>query len=297
MPHSTQEILMRERITDEIFFALGLPKQGWQRRAFGWLFRLPSARFAHLFADADEAVGRGGTQPGFQVLVRRLVADLQARGGEHLPTRGALIVASNHPGAYDSICIGSYIARPDLKIILSETNFYRAVPNAMRHFIFVPADDSGKMLALRSAVEHLQSGGALLQFGSGLIEPDPAYAPGAEAALGDWSASLEIMLRKAPEAQLALCIASGVLLPRFARHPLTRLLRKPMDRRRLAEFTQVITQLLSPRAVSAAVRLSFAPPVSARELASEGGGRRLMPAVQARAAALLAEHMRAWYAA
>lgn len=288
---------MRERITDEIFFALGLPKQGWQRRAFGWLFRLPTARFGQLFGEADEAVGREGTQAGFRVVVSRLVADLQARGQENLPTRGGLIVVANHPGAYDSICIGSYIARLDLKIILSDTNFYRAAPNALQHFILVPDDANGRMLALRSAVEHLQSGGALLQFGSGLIEPDPAYAAGAEQALADWSPSLEIMLRKAPETQLVLTIASGVLLPRFARHPLPRLMRKPIDQRRLAEFMQVIQQLIFPRSVRATVRLSFAPPVSVPELAAEGGGRRLMPAIQARAAKLLAEHMRAWYEA
>jgi hypothetical protein len=286
---------MRERITDEIFFALGAPKQGWQRRAFGWIFRFPTARFSYLFAEADEAVGRAGLPAGCAVIAHNLVADLQARGLEHLPRQGPLIIASNHPGAYDSVCIASYLPRPDLKIILSDTNFYRAMPNTHPRFLYVTDDSAGRMLALRGAIEHLQSGSALLQFGTGLIEPDPAYASGAEESLGEWSPSLEIMLRKVPDTQLVLSIASGVLLPKFARHPFTRLHKKPLNQRRLAEFIQVIQQLIFPRSVCVVVRVSFAAPVSAAELAGEGSGRRLMPAIQARARVLLAEHMRAWY--
>ena len=47
---------MRERITDEIFLALGLRKDGIPRRLFGRLFYLPTSRFVHMFAEADAAV-------------------------------------------------------------------------------------------------------------------------------------------------------------------------------------------------------------------------------------------------
>lgn len=55
MPDSSQIDQLRERITDEIFFALGFKKQGIMRRVFGRLFYLPTHRFARMFAEADEA--------------------------------------------------------------------------------------------------------------------------------------------------------------------------------------------------------------------------------------------------
>ena len=82
----------------------------------------------------------------------------------------------------------------------------------------------------------------------------------------------------------------------FARHPLTRLRKDPVERRRLAEFMQVISQMVSPRLVQPQVRLSFAAAVSAAELAAEcPPAGRLLPAIQARACRLLEEHVRTWY--
>ena len=153
-------------------------------------------------------------------LARSLEVSVSARGLEQIPADGPLLIVSNHPGAYDSAVLCSCIPRPDLKIIVSDVPFYRAFPNISRQMIFVPADPPGRMLALRSAVEHLQDGGAILQFGTGKIDPDPEVQPGAESALADWLPSIELMLRKAPLTKLVLAIASGVVQRRFVDHPL-----------------------------------------------------------------------------
>lgn len=285
---------MRERITDEIFMALGARRDGMARRLLGRLFYLPTQRFAEIFSAADEAAEREGLSSACRVVVEKLQVRVQAHGLENLPAEGPLLVVSNHPGAYDSVAIGSRIARRDLRILVYETSFYQALPTIGGKLIQAPDDPPGRMLALRTAVQHLQSGGSLLQFGSGLIEPDPASLPGAEEALELWSPSVEIMLRKAPQTNVVLAMASGVLLPRYARHPLTRLRREPMAQRRLAEFMQIIRQLTAPSAVPAAACLSFAPPVTAAELADESGGARLFPALIARARCLLNEHRARW---
>lgn len=295
MKNETSVDLLRERIIDEIFLALKLKSVGWHRRAFGPLLRLPTQRFAELFARADEAIRTGGMPAGCRVVVEGFDLRLETHGEEYLPDSGPLLIVSNHPGAYDSVSIGSHLRRSDLKIIAMVTPFYRAMTYADKWFIYATGDQAGRMLAIRNAVAHLQSGGALLQFGSGLIEPDPAIYPDTNNTLKDWSPSIEIMLRKAPETQIVLTAASGVLLKRFAKHPLTRLVRGGINQRRVAEFTQVITQLVNPASVTVETKISFAAPVGLEQLAAESGERRLMPAILERESRLLAEHRREFY--
>lgn len=280
---------MRERITDEIFFALGFKKRGLMRRIFGRLFYLPTNRFARMFAEADEAVGREGIPAGCMVVRYHMQVKVNAAGVEHLACAGPLMVLSNHPGAYDSVAIGSLIPRKDLRIIVYEIPFYHVLPEIGPRLIYVPDDPAGRMVALRTAIQHLQNGGALLQFGAGTIEPDPAVQPGAVEMLQLWSPSVEIMLRKAPETCVVLTVASGVLLPRFFNHPIPRLRREPVARRRLAEFMQVLQQLAFPGSVHAEARLRFAPPFKAADLLGEGRMDRLMPELIQAEHRLLAE--------
>ena len=55
------------------------------------------------------------------------------------------------------------------------------------------------MLAMREALRHLESGGAVLLFARGTIDPDPAFMAGGESELNGWSRSLEIFLGSVPE--------------------------------------------------------------------------------------------------
>ena len=126
-----------------------------------------------------------------------------------------------------------------------------------------------------------------------LIEPDPATHTVDDTVFAKWSASLEILFRKAPETQVVPTIASGVLLERFSRHPLVRLRRDAMDKRRLAEFLQIIRQLVKPSAVYARPKISFGEPFTLAEALREGDSRRAMPGVISRMKAHLADHL-AW---
>jgi hypothetical protein len=206
-----------------------------------------------------------------------------------------LLIISNHPAAYDSVALGSCVQRRDLRIIVYETGFYHALPHIDPWFIYATSEPSGRMLALRTAIQHLQAGGCVLQFGSGTIEPDPSLVKGAFQTLRSWSRSIEIMLRKAPETMVVIAMTSGVLLRRFAYHPLTYLRKGAVNRRRLAEFIQIITQLLSPRAVQAKTRLSFAPPLSTSQLTAESQDGSLMQPILRRAYGLFEEHIRTYY--
>jgi hypothetical protein len=281
---------LRNKITDEICYALGLGRSGWRRFILRPLVWLPADRFSRFVARFDARVPLEGLPGGARQLMSDLGVKVQARGLEQVPREGPLLVVSNHPGAYDSIAIASLLPRKDLKIVVSDIPFLRAVPETCQRFIFVPPAGSGRMAVLREAIQHLQSGGAVMIFAHGDVEPDPGFMQGARETIGEWSASVEVMLRKAPQAWLQVVIASDVLVEKFVRSPIARLRRTPTRQQKLAEFLQVIQQLVFPGSVRAEVHLSFARPVPASEL----GPDRLMPGVIALARALLGDHLAAF---
>jgi 1-acyl-sn-glycerol-3-phosphate acyltransferase len=280
-------VVFREKIIDEIFYALGLPRRGPLRRWLGPVFRLPAGRFGRIAAAADVASGSEGITGGARRILPLLSLNPLARGTGNIPSDGPLLVASNHPGAYDSVAILSCIPRKDMKVFISDVAFSRAFSSAGRYFIYTPKNKAGRMSALKTSIDHLQSGGSLLIFAHGEVEPDPEFNPGASEAIGDWSRSLEIMLRRVPEARLLVTIASGVLMPRFMKNPLVKIRKSAARRQKLAEVLQISQQMIFPRRVQTHIHISFAQPVQGKELA----GAPMMPAVINIARRLLEDHM------
>lgn len=287
--------VLQRLILDEMARTFGAAPEGFVRRVLASIAALPTGRFGRLFSAADREVAAGGVGAGCGRLLADIGVHVAARGVENLPARGPLLVASNHPGATDSLALASSMRRGDLMILLREIPFFRALPNASVRFLYATHEPRGSMLALRATIRHLQEGGAVLMFGTGKIEPDPELQAGAVAALARWSRSIEIILRRVRDLRLVLAAASGVMSRAFLYNPLRLLRRDPVDRRRIVEYLQVITQMLLPRLFDLTVKLSFAPPVTADELDLEGGGSGLMTALLDRERRLLAAHQAAWY--
>jgi len=282
---------IRSSITDEICYAISGSRTGFLRWLSGPLFYLPANKFAHMFARFDEEVGRSGLSSGARLLLPEFSLKVTAQGTENIPTTGPLLIVANHPGVYDSVVIAASIPRQDLKLVASDVKVARSLSATSRRLILVPVEtliSPGRMVALRSSIEHLKSGGSLLIFARGEVEPDPAVAPGAYDEIANWYPSLEIMLRKVPAARLQIVIASHMLLPQFVNSPIIKIRRNPPQQQKLAEFIQVIQQLVFPKSVDANVRLSFYPPVSVSELVKG----EVMPAIIQLARQALQEHIR-----
>lgn len=284
---------LQSYITDEVFLALGLPPQGRLRPLLEPLFRTATRGFSGLAAEFDAIVARLGFKAAAAWLLPKFTRQVFIRQATPAPESGPLLLASNHPGTLDSLVIAASLPRDDLKIIAGGIPFLRGLPNAARHLIYAPLDPHGRMGAVRQAIRHLQAGGALLLFASGGIDPDPAIMPGASEAFHRWSHSLEIFLRSIPSTQVVITIASHVLERRFWRNPLRHLRRARMDRQRIAEFLQVIRQMVSPGSVLLSPRLSYAAPVSYERELAEGQADAVRQSILSRAEAQLAEHL-AW---
>ena len=284
---------LKRLLMDEIFKALGWPERSFARTILEPVLSTATRRFAELGAAFDRYAAEHGFCEAARWVLPRFIKGLETHGTENIPQEGPLLVAANHPGTFDSLLISAHVARPDYKIVAGAIPFLQHLPVASRYLIYTPTRDllQARMNVLRAAIRHLGEGGALLIFPSGRIDPDPAVLPNAEQELGRWSRSLEIFLRKVPQTRVLITIVSGVLSAEYLRHPITWLQRERIDRQRLAEFWQVVQQLLSPGKLMPSPSITFAPPLSVDELRAEGQADRLLSAVIARAKRLLAEHM------
>ena len=260
---------LSDSLTYEIIHALGLPRTlGWQR-FFKPLFRRATEQLCHIGLTFDRLILERGFSRAAEWSLSNWCRGILARGREHVPAEGPLLVVSNHPGAYDALVIAAQLQRDDLRVVASDLPLLRDLPNLRRRIFFIPIniqDTFHRMSGLLSAVRYLRDGGAVLLMGSGTIDPDPAVYPGASAHLQRWSEATDVFLRFVPEARVLLSAVSHIVSPKWARHPLTWLQRAGMPRRRLAEFGQVLQQLFSPGSLYVSPRLSFAPPLNAAEL-------------------------------
>ncbi len=249
----------------EIYKAGKIPNIQIIRKLVKVLLRKPVSNFSHFIARLDALIGAYGFVDAARIAIDELSGGYQSSGAERIPSSGPLIVASNHPGTYDGFALIANMQREDFKIMVSGIPFFQNLPNASKYLIYSTRDVQVRMQAMRDSISHLKSGGALLIFPSGRIDPDPAVLPGAESALSLWSRSILVFKKKVPESSLVLAITSGVLSKAFANHPYPRLFRNDHERRRVMEFMQIIKQMVRRKPVSVNPCVSFSLPVTLPE--------------------------------
>jgi hypothetical protein len=282
---------LSDSLVNEIVNAVGLPKMGITQRTFDRLFHKATERLATIGVTTDRIIAKSGLSKGAEWMHSNWCSSVSVRGQETIPQEGPLLIVSNHAGTYDSLILTSRIGREDLKIISSDIPFFKKLPNISSHLIFLSDKTGDRVAATRSGIRQLKGGGAFLIFGTGLIDPDPEVYPDAGKQIEHWSPSIDLFLQTVPEARVVVTIISGVLSQRWGHHPITWLRRIDWQKRRLAEFGQVLQQLFSPGSLYLAPHVSFAPPVSVEVLRRESGSGRVLPAVIARGKTLLVEHM------
>lgn len=250
----------------ELNKSLGFRKDGLAQPFLKLLVWKPMVRFSELATIFEHQVVQEGWQKASAWFISHFVDKVKALGTEHIPKEGPLVIAANHPGAYDSLVISSQIPRDDVKIISSDIPFIKKLPDTSKHMIFSSHDTHDRMSAARGALRHLKNGGTLLVFARGTMDPDPAFMPGSEVELTRWTSSLGLFLRNVPQTKLAVSMISGVLSPKYINHPATLFRRGRVNKQRLSEFFQVMYQLLVPGKLMVSPNLSFGPPVTLDDL-------------------------------
>jgi hypothetical protein len=140
-------------------------------------------------------------------------------------------------------------------------------------------------------LRHLANGGSVLIFPSGHLDPDPEFMTGAAEGLEEWSRSVALILRRAPESQLLVAIVGGVLEPRFLSHPLVRLGPKGWEGQRLAEVLQIMQQMVFKTRYALSPRVTFGQPVTAATLRDQSPSEDLLQGIVDHARQVLALHL------
>jgi hypothetical protein len=265
-PDFDQLTALRISILDDVFKDFNQARKRWVRKLLEPLAWLSINRFANMMLRLDHTISQDGFRQGLSDLASNFVNDVQVRGAEHIPSEGPLLLVSNHPGTIDSAAIGAELPRDDLSIIASNFPLLQRLPHASQHLIFIDPHASMNLSGVRSAINHLKSGGAVLIFPSGRVEPDPAIMPGAIEKIQNWSSSIEFFLCKVPQTQVVITIISGVLSPVFLHNPINRLLRGIRDPIMIAEVSQVITQMILRKRFRMNPWVSFDLPLTVDEL-------------------------------
>lgn len=286
---------LRHLLLGQIFNAFGRPLPTWLRWTLTPLFLPITHKFARVLLQLDQQLACGDIVAAARWFLPQFVEEVRSSGGEHIPPAGPLLIAANHPGAYDIFALVSNLPRRDVRVIVSDETLYRTLPHLDPYLIYVTHDPHNRMAAVRQMLQHLKSGGAVIIFPSGQVDPDPAILPGALQSLELWSGSLEVLLRRAPETCLVVAIASGVLSPRVLQHPLTRLPRQAWQQRKLAEFIQVMLQFSFGVKFGLLPCISFSPAERVITPGASSNTLELQPVILQRAVQALTSHMEHFY--
>lgn len=279
-------------INNEVILAMGLSPEKWPGRHLHPLLSRATGRFSAMFATADRIIARDGLSAAARWVLLNLVRDFRVRGVQNIPAEGPIVIASNHPGTVDSLAIGASARREDLKIIASDVPFLKGLSHIGEHLIFLPRQGlQARMLVMRTALRHLQEGGAVLLFARGGIDPDPSFMrlEDAEAELKKWSRSLAIFLGSVPRTRIVTSIVSHVIDPAYMHHPLTWLRRRRSDKQRIAMMIQIIQQMLG-KTLNLVPHISFGEAIDWHATSETGDSMQVVVEAETR---LLRSHL-AW---
>lgn len=245
---------------------------GWQdypllARLLRGLFVRPARRFAAQMVGFDKAVGARGLSDAARGMLRNYTREVRVFGLDNVPA-GPLLALSNHPGMADTLALFAALNRPDLKIIALDRPFLMALPNTSKQLFYLKDDPAARMTLVRQVSAHLRAGSAALTFPAGEIEPDPNVYPGALESLENWTDSVGVFVRMAPETAILPVLVRGVIWDKTAHHPLIRLKRDRMGREKLAAAFQLLAHVQF-NAKPVTVTVQIGKPITIQELGTK----------------------------
>jgi hypothetical protein len=283
--------VITEILFNQLLNVMGMKRPNWFSRILFFVLSKPVARMSNMLVELDRNIAQKGLNQAMIQFMGYFVNEVDLHGLENIPEHGPVLVMCNHPAAYDVIILGACIHRDDIKILGSDIQLIQRLPNIASHIIPVPYDIPARLSTVRASIDQLKSGGVLVIFPRGNVEPDPTVSPGAEQSLSGWSPSLELFLKKVPQTTSIVTIASGVLSKKWFKTPLIKLWKKYEQRQKVAEIFQIATQLITGKMPKSTPMVSFSVPLSIDDLGgADSQEGTLLASIIEQARILLANH-------
>ncbi|PWB52068.1 MAG: hypothetical protein C3F13_12390 [Anaerolineales bacterium] len=258
--------VIKEVLFNQLTKVMGFKQSNILTRTLALILNKPITRMSQILVDLDLNISRNGWHSAARVFLENFVLDSKLSGEGHIPLSGPLMVVCNHPAAYDVAILAAALQRDDLKILASDIPLIQLFPNIAAHVIPVPYNIPSRLQTVKTTIRQLNDGGAVLLFPRGDVEPDPAVSPGAEQSLPGWSPSIELFLRRVPQTNSVVAMASGVLSARWYKNPLINLWKKYEQRQKVAEIFQISSQLWSGKVPDVTPMVTFSTPLTVAEL-------------------------------
>ena len=223
----------------------------------------------------ERMIARDGHLKGASEWLLSIGAEgIHIHGAENVPLAGPALFVCNHAGLGDAHALLSASPRRDTIILANDFGILPGLSAMRRHVILV--DHDRPVATFRAALRHLRAGKSLLLYPRGEIEADPALdLEAALASLPQWSRSMALFARHAPNLKIVPVAVGGLLSRRALRNPIVRRYRD-RDKR---HFLAATFQMMFPAYRDPVISLCFGDALS---------GERAAPRqVQARMATLL----------
>ena len=270
--------------------SIGLSRIRYGRALLRWIFDHPAKRFAREVSTFDQITGAQGLAASSMWLLRRFASELHVSGAANVPASGPVMIASNHPGAVDTIALFASIPRKDLYTLAAERPFLQALTHVHRHLVTVSEAVEDRALSVRAITRVFRQGRAILTFPAGKIEPDPLVQPNALESLATWSDSISVFARLVPGLQIVPTIVSGVLSTAAQNHWLTKFRRQRKDR----ELFGAMLQIVMARFHDVKVRVAFGEPVCIDGIGADRASATVTQQVINRARAMIESPPTTW---
>lgn len=266
---------------DDLVASFGWENRPLLARTLRGPFLHPAQDFAADMADFDHAVGSRGLADAARGMLRGYTRDVRVFGLENIPIfrdtatpetstprhSTPFLALSNHPGMADTLALFSALNRADLKIIALDRPFLNALPETSKQLFYLKDDPAARITLVRQVSAHLRAGGAVLTFPAGRIEPDPDLRADAAASLDNWTDSVGVFLRLAPETAILPVLVRGVLREKSTRHPLLKLKKSREEREKLAAALQLLAHVVFKQA-DVRIRVQIGKPIYVKNLGS-----------------------------
>jgi len=228
---------------DDLVSSFGWKNQPVLARILRGIFYRPAQTFAKSMLEFDMAVDECGLADASRLALEHYVRDVRVFGLDRVPD-SAFLALSNHPGMTDTLSLFAALNCSDLKVIALDRPFLMALPNMNRRLFFVEDDATSRMKLVREVSGHLRSGGAVLTFPAGEIEPDPNVYSGALDALQTWTDSVGVFIRMTPETIILPVLVRNVIWDKTANLSLLKLKKTREEREKLAAALQLLEMVV-----------------------------------------------------